>query len=80
MQGWTEFVLIVLLIPAMIGAIWALILMWRNSKALFLVNIFIPLFPAIYFYVKYWREDNVQTALYLQIPALLFILFVIAIT
>lgn len=79
MESWTDVVFIVLLIPAVVGGIWALILMWRNNKVLFLINLFIPLFPAIYFYVKYWRKDSVSTALYLQIPALAFLLIVLAI-
>lgn len=68
---------ITLCVPAIIGAIWALVLMWRNSKTLFILNLFIPVFPAIYFYAKYWREEGVAKALYLQLPALFLITIVL---
>lgn len=80
MESWKDVVLIILCIPAIIGGLWAFILMWRNNKALFVINFFIPLFPAIYFYVKYWRKDNVPTALYMQLPALLFILIIVLVS
>lgn len=77
MQNLVNVAFIALCVPAIIGAIWALILMWRNSKALFVASLFIPVFPAIYFYAKYWREDNVVNALYLQLPALFLVTIIL---
>lgn len=67
-------------IPAVIGGIWSYILMWRYSKVVFLLSLFIPIIPGAYFYFKCWTDKNVRLALYLQIPFLLSLLMVMALS
>ncbi|OAP66872.1 hypothetical protein A7325_08600 [Psychrobacter sp. SHUES1] len=77
MENVVTIIFVLLVILAVIGAIWHWILMWRYSKALFLSSIFIPLIPTVYFYFKCWKDKNVKKAFYLQVPAMLSIFILI---